>query len=436
MEKPVFLTDSNDAVRTISHTGEAGYTILISLYLLASIWNLVSIYVMSSSPTLTVLGLPFAWVILTYTFYCLWVKVVQRRTLYSLKVFLVCVTFSIFVITVFGKSGLFSVIINFLPTVIILVAWLFSRRAAYALTGSVCLLFIYLYFHVSAEQVSYARSQPVLYLSAMIFSVLSIGFFGGIISKSNEKHHENQSRDHARKMESLFTLVAGIAKNLDNPLGNNRMASSSLSDLIDKLSENFESDSIRKSDLKIFLAKSKEMVSLASNSAGKAYQLVETFKRLSLSDREENIATFSLKEAIMSAVTLAKDESNGWYVETSNLHDVVCETYLEHFQAILVTLLENAFRHGGFSGIATVSTRLCGDIVQVTISDDGVGIQKEDFHKIFEPFYSPDATKIGGLGLAIAYHLSSILKGSISFREQSIGTCVVVSFLRNVRKKS
>jgi signal transduction histidine kinase len=80
-------------------------------------------------------------------------------------------------------------------------------------------------------------------------------------------------------------------------------------------------------------------------------------------------------------------------------------------------------------GEVRVSAALNSGVVQLTVSDNGIGIPEEHFEKVFELFFT---TNLGGdslgLGLSAAYHLVENIGGTIGFRKQVKGACAVVRF--------
>ncbi len=88
----------------------------------------------------------------------------------------------------------------------------------------------------------------------------------------------------------------------------------------------------------------------------------------------------------------------------------------ERVEQVLVNLLHNAIKFTPPSGRVTISTRVEGDSILVSVADTGVGIPADDLPRIFERFYKADKARAGGgtgLGLAIAKHIVEAHGGRI-----------------------
>jgi two-component system phosphate regulon sensor histidine kinase PhoR len=80
----------------------------------------------------------------------------------------------------------------------------------------------------------------------------------------------------------------------------------------------------------------------------------------------------------------------------------------EGVEKILVNLLHNAIKFTPPNGNITISTKVAGDNILVSVADTGAGIPTDDLPRIFERFYKADKARAGGgtgLGLAIAKHI-------------------------------
>jgi two-component system phosphate regulon sensor histidine kinase PhoR len=88
----------------------------------------------------------------------------------------------------------------------------------------------------------------------------------------------------------------------------------------------------------------------------------------------------------------------------------------DRIKQTLTNLVHNAIKFNHLGGQATVSTRVDGESVTVSVSDTGIGISKEDLPHVFERFYKADRARSRGgtgLGLAIAKHVVQTHGGSI-----------------------
>jgi signal transduction histidine kinase len=103
---------------------------------------------------------------------------------------------------------------------------------------------------------------------------------------------------------------------------------------------------------------------------------------------------------------------------------MVCEPL---FLQVLANLLRNAANASPAGGIVDLNTRLDGENVVLTVTDDGPGVDPEISHVMFEPFAgtSPEGA---GLGLAISAFVVQLHRGTISYRRApGRGACFTVT---------
>ena len=92
----------------------------------------------------------------------------------------------------------------------------------------------------------------------------------------------------------------------------------------------------------------------------------------------------------------------------------------DKFQQILTNLIDNAAKYSTDGKTVTISTELVENFVEMKITDEGVGIKKEDFDKVFKKFsrlenHLTSTTQGNGLGLYITKQLVENMGGQISF---------------------
>jgi two-component system NtrC family sensor kinase len=101
-------------------------------------------------------------------------------------------------------------------------------------------------------------------------------------------------------------------------------------------------------------------------------------------------------------------------------------------QQVILNLVNNALDAVANGGRIVVSTRAYGEVIEVQIDDDGVGIPKELRDRIFDPFFTTkEPGKGSGLGLSICHTIMQQLNGSITFdSEPGRGTTFFVRLPR------
>jgi signal transduction histidine kinase len=199
----------------------------------------------------------------------------------------------------------------------------------------------------------------------------------------------------SEKMASMGQLAAGVAHEVNNPLGVILMYSHILLDESEKSSEFHE-------DLKMI-----------AEQADRCKKIVGGLLNFARENRVvlQPTDVVDLIERSLRSVPAPEN------VEVRLLHEA------EEFQAdldadqmmqVLVNLFSNAFVAMPDGGTLTVRAAADDTTVRISVSDTGVGIPQENLAKIFEPFFTTKSMGIGtGLGLAVTYGIVKMHRGDI-----------------------
>ncbi|MES2300301.1 MAG: sensor histidine kinase [Pseudomonadota bacterium] len=230
----------------------------------------------------------------------------------------------------------------------------------------------------------------------------------------------------AEKMASLGSLVAGVAHELNTPIGIGVMMASTLQDHGKEMQAGIESGKLTRSALAEYVANVRSGSEILLRSMDRAAALIQSFKQVAVDQADNERRRFDLRQ-VMNEVVLAHSHL---YRQTRIvlLQDVPSDIMLDSFPGplgqVLGNLITNAVLHGfdGRSeGTMRLSARLLGtDQVAISFSDDGAGIAPEHLERVFDPFFT---TKLGqggsGLGMHIVYNLvSDVLRGSITLSSE------------------
>ena len=241
------------------------------------------------------------------------------------------------------------------------------------------------------------------------------------------------------KMASLGGLVAGIAHEINTPLGTTLVAITGAEDAWQTLQNAIASGRLSQSILESSTSDGLEYTALALKTATRAAELISLFKTISINTDSDRVIEIELATYLPEVAALIQTEleQNGNKLEIAvpaglNLH-VVPDALTETLSRVLVNVLNHAFTDG-----RTGTLRLCaqadtgdeGYEVVITVSDDGHGIAPEDLPKVFDPFFTTKSGMHGhvGLGLHVAYnHVTERLKGKIQITSTlGEGTCVEI----------
>jgi PAS domain S-box-containing protein len=223
---------------------------------------------------------------------------------------------------------------------------------------------------------------------------------------------------HADKMAALGGLVAGVAHELNTPLGNGVMAVSAMADATRGFQAAMQAN-LRRSDLEQLVDSLVQGTDIAGRNLRRAAELVQSFKQVAVDQTSAQRRSFEIGEVVHEMVVSLKPSfaSQPWQivveVPASGLR---LDSYPGALGQVLGNLIQNAFVHG-FDGRAQGTVHITagqGDDQRIwlRVADDGRGIAAEHIAHIFEPFMTTRMGRGGtGLGLHISYNAVVALLG-------------------------
>lgn len=230
----------------------------------------------------------------------------------------------------------------------------------------------------------------------------------------------------SEKLASLGSLVAGVAHELNTPIGTCVTVVTTISERCALLRKEIE-EGLRRSQLDAFLDNIEECSRLASSNLERAATLVEDFKLVAVDQTSSRRRQFDLSETARETLVAIKlrHKREPIQIDLDIPEHIHMDSYPGALGQIFTNLIENAMVHGFTDrprGSIRISAQPEGEWLNLTIADDGKGIAPEHQAKIFDPFFT---TKLGqggsGLGLSIVYGLvTGLLGGSISL-QSSLG---------------
>ncbi len=224
------------------------------------------------------------------------------------------------------------------------------------------------------------------------------------------------------KMAALGSLVAGVAHELNTPISNSILLSSTMSHKTELFSEKFNANKMRRSDLATYLKESAEATAINLRSLQSAAELVDSFKQIAVDRTTAQRRVFNVQHFAHDIIATMNSQlhENHVTVELDIADELMMDSYPGPLGQVLMNFINNALRHafdGRQGGLVILSARPSSDTeIQFKFTDNGSGIPAENLLKVFDPFFT---TKLGqggsGLGLSISYNIvTSILNGQIS----------------------
>ncbi|MDQ1919895.1 sensor histidine kinase [Massilia pseudoviolaceinigra] len=230
----------------------------------------------------------------------------------------------------------------------------------------------------------------------------------------------------AERLASLGSLVAGVAHEINTPVGIALTSASVLKAATDELEIAVKGAGLKKSDILRYVETASESARLIMNNAYRAAHLIHSFKQIAVDQTSEARRPFGLHEYIEEIVSSLQPKLKKTPITlVLNCPDeIVLDSYPGAFAQVITNLTLNCVEHAfevDTAGEIMISARLDGDVVELHVKDDGRGIAPEALDRIFDPFFTTRRGQGGtGLGLNIVYNL--IVK-------QFIGTIAVSSTL-------
>jgi signal transduction histidine kinase len=226
----------------------------------------------------------------------------------------------------------------------------------------------------------------------------------------------------AEKLASLGQLVAGVAHEINTPLGIALTTSTLLGDEAKRFADDAASGQLKRSALERFVERMREGTQLLFSNLTRAADLVHSFKQVAADQASGERRQFEMDEWLQDLLTSLSP------VLRKTKHEVAIEcppelhmdTYPGALGQVLTNLLTNAVVHAYCDGQAgRLSVRVSEprpDWVRMVFSDDGKGIPPENLGKVFDPFFTTGrSTGSTGLGLHIVYNLvTGILGGRLN----------------------
>jgi len=213
------------------------------------------------------------------------------------------------------------------------------------------------------------------------------------------------------KLASLGRLVAGVAHEINTPLGICVTATSHLVQELKLTREDLAAGELNEDGLNDFLEIIDQSLSIMTTNTQRAAALVRSFKQVAVDQSSDDIRTFRLRsyldEVLLSLQPKLKGKPVQIAIECAS--DIELESFPGAVSQIVTNLVMNSLVHG-FEGDAPgtikINARLDNGHLLFDYSDDGAGMDAETLAKLFDPFFT---TKRGlggsGLGAHILYNL-------------------------------
>jgi signal transduction histidine kinase len=224
----------------------------------------------------------------------------------------------------------------------------------------------------------------------------------------------------SEKLASLGSLVAGVAHELNTPIGNAKIAVSSQQDYLREINKAIDTGGLTKSMLNQFVEDIGSTADMGFRNMERASELIRSFKQIAVDQTSSHQRTFNLATLLNEVLVTLRPtlKKNPVQVDTQIPTSIEMTSVPGPLSQILTNLINNAVFHG-IGDKESISIHIEAEEVNGTVllivQDTGIGMPKENIKKAFDPFFT---TKMGqggsGLGLNIVHRMvTGMLHGTI-----------------------
>jgi PAS domain S-box-containing protein len=226
-----------------------------------------------------------------------------------------------------------------------------------------------------------------------------------------ELQETQQQLVESEKMASLGGLVAGVAHEVNTPLGIGVTAASFLKDQTEQIAARYRSQQMKRSDLERYMEQAQESSGIVLENLMRASELVKSFKQVAVDQSNEVSRSFQvvpyLEDVVRSLRPTLKKLPH--QVEISGDEQIAMVSTPGSFAQVVTNLVMNAVVHGlddAVAGHIRMAVSREGERVVIRFEDDGKGAPAEVVEQIFEPFFTTRRGSGGsGLGMHLVYNL-------------------------------
>ncbi len=226
------------------------------------------------------------------------------------------------------------------------------------------------------------------------------------------------------RMASLGSLVAGVAHEVNTPLGVAMTGVSLHQEQFAEMRRVFEANQLARSRFDEFLARGVQTLDLVGRNLRRAAELIQTFKQVSADQTGDQRRRFAVKDYLADVVGSLQPaiKRTAHRVEVQGLGDVAIDSYPGALAQIATNLVTNALMHAfdgrDTPGAIAFEVDWRGADARIVYRDDGCGIDARTLGRVLEPFFTTRRGTGGtGLGLTIVHNLvTHRLGGTMSMR--------------------
>jgi len=241
-----------------------------------------------------------------------------------------------------------------------------------------------------------------------------------VLQKTLDKLKRTQNQlIESEKMASLGSLVAGVAHEMNTPIGISVQASSAIVNRTNAIAEKIKKYNLNKTDFINYIEHTYQSSNLALSNLERTSELIKSFKLVSVDQSVEELRFFNVynyfSDILLTLKPRFKQQNITLHIECD--HSIEINSYPGVFAQILTNLVLNSLTHGFKNkeeGEIIITFTKNDKRCKLNYSDNGNGMNENTRKNVFEPFFTTNKQTGTGLGMHIIYNLiTQKLNGNI-----------------------
>lgn len=215
----------------------------------------------------------------------------------------------------------------------------------------------------------------------------------------------------SEKMVALGQLVAGIAHEINTPLGISVTANAVMLDGVTETLKQMQQGNLTKAELERFFEDQEETSAMLQRNLLRAVDLIKSFKSVAVNQSSDSLLICNIEQLINEVLATVRTmfKAKKYQINLDVPKEFSLRTYPSAWTQILTNLLMNSHIHGfeqQMTGNISIAIKQVGTNYVLTYEDDGEGIPEALISKVFDPFVTTKRGSGGsGLGLNILFNL-------------------------------
>jgi signal transduction histidine kinase len=247
-----------------------------------------------------------------------------------------------------------------------------------------------------------------------------------LINTLEKLHQFQRQMVQNEKMASLGDMVAGVAHEVNTPIGLGVTASTMMLDRLNIIEKEFNAKTLKASSLAKFISEGQENLNIIYRNLNRAAELISSFKQVAVDQSSESDRVFSFAQ-LMDEILMSMRPKLKKFNHSIELHcskELFIEAKAGPINQIMMNLIMNSIIHGfefkQQGRIEIFVDLISGDKINIRYCDNGKGIPEPLLKRIFDPFVTTKRGQGGsGLGMHLVYNLvTQALNGSISINSE------------------